>query len=135
MTTKSEATLSPDILMMLGKMDGKLDSLLSQTATNTAEIKDLNVRVSDLEATERGRAVHLSRFEKVVTDVEELKTARSEAHGGIKGAAWAASAAKFAFGALLGVVGALGLQLSLVKKAPMLKTETTIERSITVPKH
>ncbi|WP_188063727.1 hypothetical protein [Sphingobium sp. KCTC 72723] len=135
MTTKSEATLSPDILMMLGKMDGKLDSLLSQTATNTAEIKDLNVRVSDLEASERGRTVHLARFEKVVTDVEDLKTARSEAHGGMKGVVGAASAARYALCVLAGVIGALGLQVQFAKKSPTVKSEMTIERSITVPKH
>ncbi|PZU12109.1 MAG: hypothetical protein DI606_10535 [Sphingobium sp.] len=121
--------------MMLGKMDGKLDSLLTQTATNTAEIKDLSMRVGELEADRKESGVLRDQFRKVVTDVEDLKTARSEAHGGLKSAAWAANAAKFALGALLGIVGALGLQLQAVKKPPVVKTETTIERSISIPKH
>lgn len=120
--------------MMLGKMDGKLDSLLSQTATNTAEIKDLNMRVSELEADRKEAGVLRVQFSKVVTDVEELKAAKSEAHGSWKGAAWAANAGKFAFGALMGVIGAMGLQMSVVKKAPVVKSEMTIERSISIPK-
>ena len=136
MTGKAtEATLSPDILMMLGKMDGKLDSLIQQTAANTAELKDLTNRVGDLEADRKESGVLRQQFAKVVIDVEDLKAARSEAQGGIKGAAWAANAAKFALGALLGVVGALGLQISVAEKAPTMKTETTIERSVVLPKH
>ena len=137
MTSKqTDAVLPPDMLMMLGRMDGKLDSLLQQTTANTAELKDLSGRVGDLEADRKETAVLRDQFRKVVIDVDELKAAKSEAHGSWKGAAWAANAVRFVFGLLIGIIGAAGFQLAMVpKKQPTVKTETTIERSVTLPKH
>lgn len=130
----NDAMLPPDMLMMLGRMDGKLDSLLQQTTANTAELKTLSSRVSDLEADRKETGVLREQFRKVVIDVEELKTAKAEATGGWKGAAWAATAGKFAVGLLIGGIGALGLQLGGAKKpANVAKVEQTYERSVTLP--
>lgn len=122
-TKTPDANLPPDMLMMLGRMDGKLDSLLTQTASNTAELKDLNGRVASLEADRKETGVLRDQFRKVVDDVEVLKTAKSEATGSFRGAAWIANGIKIA----LGACAALGLQAAFVpKKEPVANVQSTI---------
>lgn len=38
-----------NILLLLGKLDGKMDSFLKQQSTHESDIKELNTRVSRLE--------------------------------------------------------------------------------------
>jgi len=133
MTGKVDMTLPPDMLMMLGRMDGKLDSLLTQTATNTAELKELGGRVTALENDRAEAHVLRGTFAKVVMDVEELKTAKSEATGSWKGAAWAGQAVKAVGVAAIGALGMVGAQVVFVKKEPAVKAETTIEHRVMAP--
>lgn len=106
-----------------------------------AKLDDMNrradgheTRIRALETDNQTRLSYVQRFENVEGQVQQHEGRFQQLEGASKGAAWVASAGKFAGGALLGVIGALGLQMSVAKKAPVLKTETTIERSISIPK-
>lgn len=132
MPQNNEPNLPPDMLMMLGRMDGKLDSLLSQTATNTGEIKDLGNRVGHLEASDAARQPFLEQHKAMRSDVDELKGWRSTVEGGSKGISMAANVGKMALGAAIGVAGFFGVQ-TLSPHKQVAKQELSIERTLQLP--
>ncbi|MCC4257018.1 MULTISPECIES: hypothetical protein [Sphingobium] len=67
--------------------------------------------------------------------IRSLEDWRTEVRGGAKGITLGWKVGSALVGALAGILGYMGVQLAVVKKAPVVKSETTIERSITLPKH
>lgn len=120
------------MLMMLGRMDGKLDSVLSQLATNIAKTNELDQRVGKLEGSMAGREPLVEQHKNLIRKVEGLETWRSEIAGGTKGMSLAGNIGKVLIGAAIPVLGYLGVTLTHTPK-PVAKSEVTIERSIQLP--
>lgn len=67
--------------------------------------------------------------------IRSLEDWRTEVRGGAKGITLGWKFGSALFGAFAGILGYMGLQVAVTPKKAEIKTETTIERSITVPKH
>ncbi|WP_140419446.1 hypothetical protein [Sphingobium sp. Z007] len=67
------------------------------------------------------------------TRIRSLEDWRTEVRGNAKGITVGWKVGSILVGALAGIVGYMGFQVALVPKKAEVKTETTIERSITVP--
>jgi hypothetical protein len=120
------------MLMMLGRMDGKLDNVLQQLTALTNKTEDHEQRINTLEQSQGERRQQVKIFERMILDVDDLKSWRSEFKGGAKGIGLGWKIGTALFGALAGIAGMLGIQ-SVATHKPVAKAEMTIERSIQLP--
>lgn len=66
--------------------------------------------------------------------IRSLEDWRTEVLGGAKGITLSWKVGSALFGAFAGILGYMGFQLAVVPKKAQIKSETTIERSVTIPK-
>lgn len=91
-------------------------------------------RIRRLESESQYRGTYVPRFETVEKTVQKHEAHFQQLEGAGRGASLVANLGKVLVGAVISALGIMGFQLAdAPPKAPSLKSQTTIERTVTLP--